>query len=83
MSILNPKDLIKLANACRKAGIKHYKQGDIEFTLTDDLPQPQSRRVNTSKTDDSIEDFQTDTLTEDQLLFYSTIDLVEKEEIGT
>jgi hypothetical protein len=70
------KALKKLADACRKAGIKHYKNGDLEFTLSDDPPVSNYKRrtqqpelINSA---DSL--FQTDTLTEEQLMFYSAID---------
>jgi hypothetical protein len=36
----DPKELKKLADACRKAGIKSYKADGIEFTLTDEAPAP-------------------------------------------
>lgn len=38
MSLPSAKELKKLAAACRKAGIKHFKTGEIEFTLTDVEP---------------------------------------------
>lgn len=39
MTLLSTKDLVKLANACRKAGIKTFKSEGIEFTLTDEIPE--------------------------------------------
>lgn len=35
MALPTPKELKKLADACRKAGITHFKSGDIEFTLSE------------------------------------------------
>ncbi len=40
MEIPDYKQLKKLADACRKAGIKQFKGGGFEFTLTDDAPEP-------------------------------------------
>lgn len=72
---MNPKDLKKLADACRKAGIKTYKDAEVEFTLSDEQyisnykkskaksqPQPQSH---------ASELFESDSLTEGQLLMWS------------
>jgi hypothetical protein len=73
---MNEKDLKKLAKACRAAGIKHYKDQQVEFTLTDDYPI--ITRKKKSKTNDkgellnnALEAFKTDTLTESQLLLWS------------
>ena len=38
MSNIDYKAIKKLADVCRKAGIKHYKSADFEFTLTDEAP---------------------------------------------
>jgi hypothetical protein len=38
------KALKKLADACRKSGIKQFKGYGVEFTLSDDLPQPKRRQ---------------------------------------
>ena len=38
MSLPNPKEIKKLAKACREAGITHFKHADFEFTLGD-LPE--------------------------------------------
>lgn len=74
MAILTPKELIKLAAACRKAGIEHYKQGDVEFTLTKEDPKPKrSSKKNTEFYSDSDE-FESDALTQDALLFWSSND---------
>ena len=72
--MLSPKELIKLAAACRKAGIKSYKTQDFEFTLTDDMPVKQSKNQQPTYKDsiqgDSVE---TDSLTQDQLLMWSAV----------
>lgn len=46
----DPKQLKKLAAACRAAGIKHYKSGDIEFTLADAPYKPKKARGASAKT---------------------------------
>lgn len=73
---MNLKELKKLADACRKAGIKHFKSADYEFTLTDDAPvsaykqsKSTSARQNASAPDTK---FESDSLTQDELLFWST-----------
>jgi hypothetical protein len=75
MILPNYKALIKLANACRKAGIKHYKDSDCEFTLTDDAPQSAYKKRQKSQpkvvNSDVDLDVQTDALTQEQLLLWS------------
>jgi hypothetical protein len=69
---MSPKELKKLADACRKAGIKCYKDSQIEFTLTDEAPVS-----NYKKKQEPLKDFgsnyavETDSLTEEQLLMWS------------
>lgn len=72
----DPKTLEKLAKACRKAGIKHFKNATLEFTLTDEVPpsnykkrQKASPKVPHSSTSDDL--IETDSLTETQLLLWS------------
>lgn len=72
---MTPKELKKLAAACRASGIKHYKSGDIEFTLSDDAPvstykRKQVTQDSSTNSTTSVE-FETDSLTEDQLLMWS------------
>jgi len=40
MQLPSPKELKKLAAACRAAGITSFKGGGIEFTLSDEAPTP-------------------------------------------
>lgn len=79
MSTLSPKELIKLANACRKAGIKHYKNGDFEFTLSDVLPQRQVNKSKNISQSSQLDEFTTDSLTEEQMLMWSVGDLAMSE----
>lgn len=75
--MIDPKELKKLADACRKAGIKHFKNADIEFTLTEEAPVSNYKRKKEvimlpegSLLQETIKN--ADTLTEDELLFWST-----------
>jgi hypothetical protein len=71
---MTAKELIKLAAACRKAGIIRYRSGDTEFTLGEPQlkigTQPKESSANL-KTDiqGTVED---DALSEAALLFWST-----------
>jgi hypothetical protein len=70
------KALEKLAKACRKAGISYFKNEEFEFKL-DANPQPARKRNNKQSlpmsNDDAIAS--EDSLTQDQLLFYSVADI--------
>lgn len=72
------KALKKLADACRKAGIKHYKDAQMEFTLTDDAPVSNyKRKQKTPQYTSNTDVLSQDTLTEEQLLMWSTGDVSE------
>lgn len=86
---MTAKELKKLVKACRQAGIKTYKGDGVEFTLSDEAPSPPIRRsAKNSQSSTSItvdKDFETDALTEEQLLFYSatggqTLDFTDKQD---
>jgi hypothetical protein len=68
---MTPKDLKKLADACRKAGIKHYKNGEIEFTLSDDLPQKESKRTQSRSVAQTDDKFESGLLDPMDMLFWS------------
>lgn len=72
---MNLKELKKLADACRKAGIKHFKNGDYEFTLNEDAPLSNYKKSK-AKSEPLSNDvaFQSDTLTPEQLLLWSVGD---------
>ena len=74
MQLPDLKELKKLADACRKAGIKHFKSNDFEFTLTDDIPVSnyKKRKVAAEVSAPAPSIFETDTLTEEQLLNWSS-----------
>jgi hypothetical protein len=66
----SPKELIKLAAACRKAGIKSFTSPEFSFTLTDDLPQkPRKATARVIQEDNSS--FESDTLSPEEMLFWS------------
>jgi hypothetical protein len=68
---MTPKELTKLAKACRKLGITTYKGPDFEFTLGDE-PTPRSRSTNATKGNvGGNEAFQSDSLEGDALLYWS------------
>ena len=82
---MSPKDLVKLAKACRSVGIKTYKDSDVEFTLTDELVSTRvTKRTQKAEmsaiSNNLVEDaFKSDALTDEQLLFYSVANV---DEIG-
>lgn len=71
MNFPDTKALKKLADMCRKAGIKHYKCADFEFELSDSVPELKTSKRKPSLTDSIDNPFQSDSLTEQQMLFYS------------
>ena len=53
---MDVKALKKLAEACRSAGIKHFKNAEMEFTLTDDKPVSNyKKKVASVETQGTIE----------------------------
>ena len=72
--MVSPKELERLAKMCRKAGIKSFKSPEFEFTLTDEAPQKTTKaaiKASNAQYNNPDKDFETDTLTEDQLLMWS------------
>lgn len=77
------KALKKLADMCRKCGIKSFKSGAFEFTLSEDVPvsnYKKSKENNQVPLSMPNTSFQSDTLTEDELMFWSTGADIEKSE---
>lgn len=69
MDLPSAKELKKLADACRKAGIRQFKGGGIEFTLTDDIPvSPYKQAKRAQEPQGEIE---TDELSPEALLMWS------------
>jgi len=70
------KALKKLADACRKAGITHFKNEHMEFTLSPEPPASNYKKRKASKETEPVVDsaFKSDTLTEEALLLWSVAD---------
>lgn len=67
---MDPKNLKKLVKVCRELGILNYKGEGFEFTLSHDAPvkaKPVKAKADTSDTK-----FESDSLTDEQLLMWST-----------
>lgn len=69
------KELKKLADACRKAGITSFKGGGIEITFSDNPAPTATRRRRAAsapqETPAAEGPFKSDTLSEEELLFWS------------
>lgn len=70
----SPKEIKKLAAACRAAGITHFKCGDIEFSL-DVTPKADKASPAEAKKPYHGEqgEIESDTLTEEQMLMWSVM----------
>ena len=79
MSLPDAKALKKLADACRKAGIKSFKSAEFEITLSDEAPVSNYKRQKAAKSDVAMgavmDEFKSEAVSEDQLLFWSAADL--------
>lgn len=73
MDKFDVKTLKKLADACRKAGIRSFEGYGYKFELADELPaKPQRKSKNAPTCDVQMPDeLKSDTLTDEQLLYYS------------
>lgn len=74
MTLPTAKELKKLAAACRKAGITHFKQGDLELDIAEELPKKPRKASHASiesTQPSNIESDGWDTLTEEEKLFWS------------
>ncbi len=80
MNATEIKTLKKLADACRKAGIRSFKCKEFEFELTDEVPAQSTRRSKTAHNapegvlNDPDKAFESDSLTPEQLLAWSVTD---------
>lgn len=77
MILPSNKELKRLANACRRAGIKSLRCEGFEFTLSDYLPEKRTKSAQKAPTGGELksvidQDFETEELTQDQLLMWST-----------
>lgn len=76
MNLPTPKELKKLATACRKAGIKSLKCEGFEFTLADQMPETKTARKKATQSSGDLQsvidaDFESEGLTQDQLINWS------------
>ncbi len=70
---MSPKELAKLAAACRKAGIRHYKTAEFEFTLTDEVPvSAYKKKQSATSTTPPDDKFESDELGQEALMFWSS-----------
>lgn len=66
------KELKRLAATCRAAGIKHFKSEEYEFTLNEELPVSRYKKSKQAESISQVDAaFESDTLPEDALLFWS------------
>jgi hypothetical protein len=76
MTLPDAKTLTKLAAACRKAGITHFRSSDFEFTLSEHKPEPKTRKGSEPKrlanNDAAVLTPEDEVLTPEQALFWST-----------
>lgn len=79
MSLPDYKALKKLADACRKVGIKHFKNSEYEFTLTDEVPPPSKYKKKQGALDTTNAEIETDSLSEEELLYWSVGNIEEDE----
>ncbi len=72
---MSPKELKKLAAACRAAGILTFKNSEVEFTLSDEPPVKITKGKPMPVDASAVEEFVSDSfdsLTEEEKLFYSS-----------
>lgn len=76
------KELKKLVKYLRKEGITEFKNGDLEFKLSSELPKRiKKNTVNTSSNDVSDQvNIDTDYPTPEEMLFYSAGGMPPKED---
>lgn len=78
MSPVDLKLLKKLASTCRKLGIQSFKTQSFEFTLSDDIRAVEKSSKKQFKSSSPLhslgpdDDFKTDSLTEEELLLWSS-----------
>lgn len=80
MTLPSAKEIAKLAAACRKAGISTFKGGGIEFTLTDYLPEPKSKKAAPEAPPEAID---SDEPGYEQLLHWSVQTLDNEEKVDS
>lgn len=72
-------ELIKLAKACRRAGIVSFKSPEYEFILTEDAPVTnRATKKLFLPIQQSQGEIETDSLSPEDLLFYSVSNPIER-----
>lgn len=73
MALPNVKEIKKIADSCRKAGISSFKCADFEFTLTPEAPVSNYKKKasNYKETPDNSEP-DTGGLSDEDILFWSS-----------
>jgi hypothetical protein len=74
VSLPKASELLKLAKACRKAGIVHFKSPEYEFTLGDEPVRKPTKTITQKQliATSNQGEIETDSLSEDQILFWSS-----------
>lgn len=72
MGIPNLKELDRLIALCRKRGVKTVKIDNIELTLGEPVFKPSKTKKSTTSSTFNPELIQTDNLSSDELLFWSS-----------
>lgn len=86
MNLPDLKQLDKVIALCRKRGVKSIKIDNVELTLSEDAPAKQTRKNKKSNTKEAEQvsatvdtAFESDSPTEDELLFWSSVQVPESE----
>lgn len=81
MQIPDLKQLDKLIALCRKRGVKTVKIDNMELTLSDEVPEPPKTRKSATTAPQTIPDtFQSDAISDEEMLFWSVAQSKAKEE---
>jgi hypothetical protein len=84
MNLPDLKQLDKVIALCRKRGVKSIKIDNVELTLSEDAPAKQTRKKSNTKEAEQVSAtvdtaFESDSPTEDELLFWSSVQVPESE----
>lgn len=77
MALPSPKELKRLAAACRAAGISSFKGDGVEFTLSDEAPvskykKSKAKIKSTNYSREVYQNIETDEPSPEALLFWSS-----------
>lgn len=66
------KELKQLAKACREAGIRSFKNSEVEFTLSEDAPVSNYKKRKANKVEEDIKSvLLSNDPSEEDMLFWS------------